>query len=135
MPDDNEQVSDVLSTIDDNAKLANKIHPSRSGGVFINPKQIRLEERVQYLRAALDFVHDVDKIAIMEQTLIEHGLMPIVEKRLNFQFVRDTTFQKEKAAKEKYFHLWQKELSARQELEDRLAIKLGIKQLPGDEKW
>lgn len=135
MPDNNEVERDVLWTINDQKKLANKIHPSRSGGVFIKPKQIRLEERVQYLRDALDFVHDVDKIAIMEQTLIEHGLMPLVEKRLKIQFVRDTTFQKEKAAKENYYQLWQKELLARQELEDRLAIKLGIKQLPGDEKW
>ena len=96
---------------------------------------MRQEVRIQKLEAELDLVHDREKIAHMEQVLIERGLMPIVEKRSTLQFVKLATFEKERNQKELYYQYWQKALRENEDLQRRLDNALGVKQIHSDERW
>ena len=126
-----------LWTLADQKRLAGKnkipqINPEVSS---IKPKFVRQEVRIQKLEAELDLVHDREKIAHMEQVLIERGLMPIVEKRSTLQFVKLATFEKERNQKELYYQYWQKALRENEDLQRRLDNALGVKQIHSDERW
>lgn len=134
---DDVKKEEPLWTLAEQKKMAGKSFngTSRTNAHFVKPKFMRNEERIKKLEAELDLVHDREKIAHMEQTLIERGLMAIVDRKSTLQFVKTATFEKERKQKETYYQFWQKALRENEALQQRLDEALGVKQKPADERW
>lgn len=119
-----------LWSLKEQGKLARDILRSDPNAILL-PIKLQLEA----LKAFLHLLMDAEKVSHMENILRENGLMEEVDKRSTLQFVSMEQYKKLEEQKKMYYQKLQKIGAEKNALQEKLFALLGVKWVPGDEKW